>query len=418
MGNTVGIYDDDYFKKRGYLSLEVMKIANYWASKRKMVSITSDPNPALFSDFYYASDFGDIKDVPSFRDFSNVTFIGHTFWKRYKNQLPPEIENMEPRPEVYPNITQYLKFEKNTKRNAVKAPRYTYGGLHFRLDDNEEHRQQLIDSVEKLDFPAFFCYNYNIENEKNWYEFMQQLESIRSPRWRPPQNFPARFFFKFPIGITNDTFDIFRETQRWIMYSNSTWRFKEVLSLEQYREAQAFYREMTRLKSNRHFPLYYTCSSAPPKPYEYWPTLDTNRTILSRRMKDFLFQIVEMRNGRSLFSLKFSNSFFNDEGWRNFFSFLFDYANYNTVHYYYKREKCKREIPEGQIINGVRFGRDMTIREYLWYRDCQVRISQEERWQLQNCRSKMELIVKTQPSTNDIFCARPSEVSKYDWTRN
>ena len=133
-------------------------------------------------------------------------------------------------------------------------------------------------------------------------------------------------------------------------------------------------------------------------------------------MKDFLFQCIEIRKGNSIFSLEYEHDFFEDAGWDDFFGFLVDYANFDTVHYTLgavEREK----VPEEQIQGCIRYPRNISISEYLTWR-FQKRVAIKERIKHRNIVSKMKLIITRQPDTEVLFRSKPSEVSKYDWTRN
>lgn len=374
----IGIYDDDYFSGKGFLSLEAMKIASYYASKREFVSLTNDPNPDLFNILYYCKDLGDIKEVPHFSQ-KNVEYIGHTFWKN-DNRLPlqEEILNAEPL-FIYRNLDKYIKFP--------AIPNQIENGFHFRLSGYKLLDDQLKYKIPKMEKPCFFCYNYNITNIYKWFISMRKM----GYDWNK-----CRWFFKFPLQIS-DNVRLLDTLQPYYVRSNFTFTFNTVLTLED------FYKVVNFNKNHKPKRSYNRQVGLGQKPFIYRPLYDTTQTILENRLEDFMVQALLLRKSNRIFLLKDERvqKGLIDDDLILFYKFLIDYINKNITITKTYGEKEK----------------DLSLRKIIKYRVSSHGVSFEG---LRAVRLEqiMNRLIKQRPGLEFLFNASPQEVSYYDWVGN
>lgn len=110
---SIGLWDAD---KTQYptapLNLELMKLSNYYKSKRGIVNLSPLLEPNRYTNFFIRKDYNDGIFIPNLADFTNVEYGGYAFTNGLYVPLNPEIEIQKPDVYIYERLRRKMGPEK------------------------------------------------------------------------------------------------------------------------------------------------------------------------------------------------------------------------------------------------------------------------------------------------------------------
>ena len=301
---SYGLYDGDLivYPQVPFFNLELMKLSSYYKSKREIVSFSPTFSPNMYKHFLIRQDYTN-NYLPILK-YNNIEYGGRAIYGDEYQPLPLEIESCKPDRNLYDKI-EFKVYESKTGRDKFKTMKHAE---HLRLSlDNKtvwkDYERQLHKSK---GISGLIFHDYNLETIDNSLETVKELISYLSSEKRE-----LRIGMKFPVQTTTE-----ERLIKWMNFLPMGYYysvdFNGILTLD---NVEIF----KELKKKSTSSLQTTIN----------PTRNiTYNDFINEGLQRLLRSIVDLRNHRLVFPLKYDKEFFADIRWAKIMDLFVRFNNH------------------------------------------------------------------------------------------
>lgn len=301
---SYGLYDGDLivYPQVPFFNLELMKLSTYYKRKREIVSFSPTFSPNMYEHFLIRQDY--IGNYLPILKYDNIEYGGRAIYGDEYQPLPLEIESSKPDRNLYDKIESKI-YESKAGKDKFKTMK---NAEHLRLSlDNKtiwKDYERQLHKGKRISGIIFHDYDLNII--ENSLEAVEELISYLSSEKKK-----LRIGMKFPVQTTTEESLI-----KWMNFLPMAYYysidFNGILTLN---NIDAF----KELKEKSTSSLQTTINPTHNFTYE---------DFINNGMQRLFRSIVDLRNHRIVFPLKYDKGFFADIRWTRIMNLLLRFNNH------------------------------------------------------------------------------------------
>ena len=295
---SIGLYDADMAT---YVhtapNLELMKYATYYKSKGEITTLSPLFSPSFYNRFIYRKDYDD-GDFPDTINYPNLIYGGLGYSNNIYVPLSLEIEKEIPDTSIYNKMVDNF----GDKIKNRKAFQTCLNSRHLRLSlDGENIWQDFEKQIDLSKKENYFFHDFNLNSIKNSEKIIKELVKKQN-------NNQATGYIstKFPIQVYNE-----KDMEKWIYFKGSSLFF----NLDYYGTMSTEY--------FKHF-LKVSPLQTTEKSIQYIVThgYKNQQDFVNNGIEKIYDQFIIACTNRKRISLIYSDNFFEDKIWEDFFLLL------------------------------------------------------------------------------------------------